>query len=82
MKISVEISMYPLETEYGTRILQFVGRLKNYPDLLVKPNTMSTQIFGEYESVMKALTSEMRVAFDSENPAVMVMKFASVDLRP
>ncbi len=31
MKISVEISMYPLIEEFETPILQFIERLRNHP---------------------------------------------------
>ena len=46
MRISVEISMYPLKDEYIPGIQAFIDRLNKYPELKVITNTMSTQVFG------------------------------------
>ena len=82
MKASVDISMYPLDPEFGTSILQFIGRLKNHPGLRLQSNTMSTQIFGEYDDIMAALTQEMRTSFEEKKAIVMVIKVANLDLAP
>ncbi len=81
MNLSVEISMYPLNQEYGTPILQFIERLKSYKDLEIRSNTMSTQVFGEYGMVMDVIKEEMQSAFLKEDAVVMVMKFINKDLR-
>jgi uncharacterized protein YqgV (UPF0045/DUF77 family) len=81
MKASVEISMYPLTKEYGTPILQFIHRLKEYPELEIRSNTMSTQVFGEYDDLMSILTKEMKASFSEELDTVMVFKIANLDLR-
>jgi len=82
MKISVELSMYPLSEAYGTPILKFVEKLKSYEGLNVNTNTMSTQVFGPYELVMDVLKREMKSAFEDENAVVMVAKFVNLDLKP
>lgn len=81
MKISVEISMYPLLEEYETPILQFIERLKAHPGLLVRTNTMSTQVFGDFETVAGALTAEIRTSFEEGIPSIMVMKWINLDVR-
>ncbi len=81
MKASVEISMYPLNTDYGTAILKFIHRLREYPGLLVQSNTMSTQVFGEFDQLMAALSQEMKNAFEEDQTTVMVMKVVNLDLR-
>ena len=80
MKVSVEISMYPLLEEFGTPILKFIENLKENDSLEIKSNSMSTQIFGEYGTVMDVLKSEMEKVFLSEDTVVMVMKFVNKDL--
>ncbi|MEZ4949513.1 MAG: YkoF family thiamine/hydroxymethylpyrimidine-binding protein [Saprospiraceae bacterium] len=80
MRISVEISKYPLTPDYGNPILSFIERLKSYPELVVRSNTMSTQIFGEYEEVHSILQKEMKASFESPETVVMVMKFVNQDL--
>lgn len=80
MKISVEISMYPLDPEYGSFILHFIDRLKNHRQLQLQTNSMSTRIFGEYDEVMTALTQEMKVSFEEDKAIVTVMKVVNLDL--
>ena len=81
MKTSVEISMYPLDAEYGTPILKFIERLRQHDELTVQSNNMSTQVFGDYDVVMSALTKEMKQSFIEEDTVVMVMKAVNMDLK-
>lgn len=78
MKTSVEISMYPLSPEYETPILDFIKRLNTYPNLKIETNTMSTQIFGDYDDIMTALNKEMKVSLEQGEATVMVMKVLRV----
>lgn len=82
MKASVEISMYPLQEHYGTPILEFIQGIKQHADLDVRTNTMSTQIFGEYDRIMTALQEEIKVTFQKHGKTVMVLKIANIDLKP
>jgi uncharacterized protein YqgV (UPF0045/DUF77 family) len=79
MKTSVEISYYPLNEEYVPPIRGFIDRINTYEGLTVRTNGMSTQIFGEYDILMEALTKEIRESF--KNPhSVFVMKVINADL--
>ena len=79
MKISVEISYYPLNQEYVPPIREFIDRLHNHKGLTVRTNGMSTQVFGEYGVVFDALRAEIEASF--ENPhSVFVMKVINADL--
>ncbi len=80
MKASVEISMYPLKTDFGTPILKFIDRLRQNEELDVLTNNMSTQVFGDYDVLMAALTKEMKQSFLEEGTVVMVMKVVNMDL--
>lgn len=82
MDLSVEISKYPLHEDYIPVIKDFIDRLNNYDQLTVIINTMSTQVFGKFDDVMKALSNEMKTSFAQEIKQVMVMKFINDDLRP
>jgi uncharacterized protein YqgV (UPF0045/DUF77 family) len=77
MDIGVEISLYPLTQNYIEPIKDFIARLNTDSQLRVVSNSMSTQIFGEYETVMQRLTRELRSTFESrtQEKAVFVMKF-------
>ncbi|MFT6320997.1 MAG: hypothetical protein ACJAT4_001926 [Granulosicoccus sp.] len=80
MKLSVEISMYPLDGNYEEHILSFIKRIKSYPNISSKTNSMSTQVFGEYDVVMSFLQKEMKPVFADKIKTVMVMKFINADL--
>ena len=79
MKISVEISYYPLNQEYVPPIREFIDRINKYDGLVVNTNGMSTQIFGEYDILMDALTIEIRQSFNNPH-SVFVMKIINADL--
>lgn len=80
MKISVEISYYPLLDEYLPAITGFIDRINTYKTLKCVTNGMSTQVFGEYKDVMTALTAEMEKSFARPH-SVFVMKFINADLQ-
>jgi uncharacterized protein YqgV (UPF0045/DUF77 family) len=74
MKVAVDISLYPLDSEIIPPILDVIDRLNGVPDLDVVTNPMSTQIRGEYEVVMAALTREMKTTFEDLPKAIFVIK--------
>jgi len=79
MKVSVEISYYPLNQEYVPPIRAFIDRINTHEGLIAKTNGMSTQVFGDYDLVFDALKKEIRTSF--ENPhSVFVMKVINADL--
>jgi len=79
MKTSVEISYYPLREEYIPPIRGFIDRLNNYPGLVCKTNGMSTQVFGEYDQLMAAVTQEIKKAFEVPH-SVFILKIINADL--
>jgi len=78
MDIGIEISLYPLQADFGTVIHQFIERLNSEGRLRVVSNSMSTQVFGPYDEVMETLRRELRTTFagleDGGGKAVFVMK--------
>ncbi|MEH8017549.1 hypothetical protein MN202_09905 [Rheinheimera muenzenbergensis] len=82
MQLSVEISKYPLADDYITPIKGFIDQLNQYPDITVLTNTMSTQLFGDYDSVMQALQACIKWSFQRYGKVVFVCKFIQGDLRP
>jgi len=79
MNTSVEISYYPLNVEYIPPIKGFIERMNAYDHLRVKTSGMSTQIFGEYDELMRALTTEIKKSFELPH-SVFVMKIINADL--
>ena len=74
MDIGVEISLYPLRNDYIPPIRGFIERLNADGRFKVITNDMSTQVFGEYDEVMGALTRELRPTFERDGKAIFVMK--------
>jgi uncharacterized protein YqgV (UPF0045/DUF77 family) len=78
MEIGVEISLYPLQEQYAPDIKDFIRRLQSQQALRIVTNSMSTQVFGPYDTVMDALRRELRVSFENlsgrSGKAVFVMK--------
>ena len=74
MKLSVELSMYPLDRDYLIPIRAFIERLNTYDDLQVTTGAMSTLVTGEYERVFDVLRVEMRRAHQEHGLAVFVAK--------
>ena len=82
MQLSVEISKYPLHSDYIPFIKDFIERLNQHSELKVLTNTMSTQVFGDYDVLMCVLQKEMKRSFTEFGKIVFVCKFISGDLSP
>ncbi len=78
MQIAIEISMYPFRPDYEQPILDFISRLKGQEGLRVEVNDMSTQVFGEFDTVMPSVQAAIKQAFTKEQTTVMVMKVLHV----
>ncbi len=80
MKVSIEISLYPLDRNYGDPIRQFIDRLNTHKNIEIKVQAMSTIIFGEYDSTMEILVKELKSTFSQEPTAVSIIKIVNLDL--
>lgn len=79
MNISVEISYYPLHDEFIPPIKNFIERLHQHQQLCMQTNGMSTQVFGEYDAVMNALSKEIKSSFELPH-SVFILKIVNADL--
>jgi uncharacterized protein YqgV (UPF0045/DUF77 family) len=82
MEISVEISKYPLANDYIPAIKSFIDRLNQVEGLTIVTNTMSTQVFGDYDLVMDTLKEEMRLSWEQFGKSIFVCKFIGTNLDP
>ena len=78
MKLAADISLYPLHQDYIPPIDAIIARFESYPDIEVRRNSLSTQLFGDYDTVMEVLRVEMARSF-RESKAVLVVKFVCTD---
>jgi uncharacterized protein YqgV (UPF0045/DUF77 family) len=74
MRVAVDISLYPIADEFIPPIDDVIGRLNSHESLEVTTNPMSTQVFGEYDVVMAALSREIKTTFESSPRAVFAIK--------
>ena len=74
MQAAVEISMYPLAGDYLPLIQAFIDRLNTYSDLMVRTNTLSTQIWGDLGQLMNVLSQEIARSATGAPQLVFVMK--------
>jgi len=78
--VSVEISMYPLTSEYIPVIDNFLSQLHNTEGLKVKTNVMSTQVFGEINLVFSSLQKEIARVYRHTEQCPFVIKVLNSDI--
>ncbi len=74
MRISVEISLYPLQAQFGESILAFIDLLRGTPGMQLRTNHMSTQVTGPFEVVMPAVTAALEQTLAEKHRSAVVMK--------
>lgn len=79
MRISAELSLYPLQEDYIAPIHAFLDALNQCADVSVRTNAMSTHVYGEYDAVMAAIQGSLKSAFASGAPMSLVSKIISLD---
>lgn len=82
MEISVEISMYPLTENYLGYVKGFIDRLESTEGISVVGNTVSTQMFGDYDVVMDVLKKEIKASWDEFGRSIFVCKYLGRNLDP
>jgi len=75
MKMTAEISMYPLRDACIPPIDDFIARLNAVPGLVVVTGATSTRVTGDFELVADALREAMRQSHAAHGRAVFVTKF-------
>ena len=80
MKITVDISMYPLDSNYKPPIKDFIRRLQKYPNLELVTNQLSTQICGEFSVVTSALNNCMQETMQEKGRVVFVTRYLNTGL--
>lgn len=78
MKISVELTLTPLQNEFEPPIINFIKKLRD-SGLTVLENPLSTQVYGDYDKVMALLTSEIKNAFELMDNGLLYMKIVKSD---
>mgnify|MGYP001177651162 FL=1 len=81
MQVSIEISLYPLNKNFISPINNFFNCPDNYDNIEVRTNNMSTQLFGEFDDLIKVLKVEMEKTFKNQINSVFNLKIVNGDSR-
>jgi uncharacterized protein YqgV (UPF0045/DUF77 family) len=76
MQVTVEVSLYPLTENFEQVVIEYIQTIKKNTSIKVEVNGLSTQVFGEYEMVMKVLHELNKHTFEKYKCVVM-MKIAA-----
>ncbi|CAM4181985.1 thiamine-binding protein [Gillisia limnaea] len=78
MKISVELTLTPIQDNYEPAIINFIKQMRN-SGLTVKENPLSTQVYGDYDTVMTVLNKEIKTAFEAIDRGLIYIKIVKSD---
>ncbi|MBT4679041.1 MAG: hypothetical protein HOB69_04185 [Flavobacterium sp.] len=78
MKISVELTLMPLQDNFEAPISKFIKKLRE-SKFTVLENPMSTQIYGDYDELMPYLTKEIKTSLEQQENVVLNLKIVTSD---
>lgn len=78
MNISVELTFSPLQNDFEDHIIRFIKKLRA-SGLTVLENPLSTQVYGDYDTVMKVLNQEIKAAFELMDKGLLYLKIVKSD---
>lgn len=79
-ELTAELSLYPLDGDYLAIISRYIADLNERPGLTVVTNAMSTQLCGDHDVVMKAVSDTLRASAGCFGAQVLVCKFIPMRL--
>ena len=80
MNISVELTLTPLQDDYETPIISFIKNLRA-SGIKVMENPLSTQVYGDFDTVMKVLNDEGKKALEMAERGILFIKIVKSDRR-
>lgn len=78
MKLSVELTLTPLQDNFEEPIINFIKNLRK-SGFKVLENPLSTQVYGDYDEIMQYLTKEIKTVFESNENVLMYLKMIKSD---
>lgn len=82
MQLSADLSLYPLHDDYKHIILNYIEALERHPGIRIVKNTLSTQIFGDADTVWQAIAEVSNRSFREFGQQVLVIKIMPGDRHP
>ena len=78
MKLSIELTLTPLKKDFIPTIKSFILQLRSL-GFIVKENPLSTQIYGDFDSVMQNLVPLIKNTFKDEEAIMLHLKMVKGD---
>ena len=78
MKISVEITLIPVKKKYKSIIKKFIKEIRNSKFKVIE-TPLSTQIYGDYDLLMKYLNKEIKNVFNDKDHVIVQLKLFNID---
>jgi len=84
VKLTAELSLYPLQQEYIPVIQAFIEAAqeaaREADDMVIVTNAMSTQITGDYDQVFNLVQRQLKASYTRFGMQVLVCKFIPGEL--
>jgi uncharacterized protein YqgV (UPF0045/DUF77 family) len=80
MRVTAEMSLYPLQGQPLDKILAFIEAIHGEPRIEVVVNQLSTQVRGELDVVMSTITKAIERSFGAGGSQALVLKVLNADL--
>lgn len=78
MKISVELTLTPLQDDFEPAIIHFITKMRS-SNMIVLENPLSTEVYGDYDEVMNVLQAEIKEAFELIENGLIYLKIVKSD---
>ena len=78
MKVSIELTLTPLSDDFEPSIKTFIKKIRTL-GFKVMENPLSTQIYGEYDTLMSAIQETIKETFEEESFVMLNMKIVKGD---
>jgi uncharacterized protein YqgV (UPF0045/DUF77 family) len=78
MKVSIELTLTPLSDDFEPSIKTFIKKIRTL-GFEVMENPLSTQIFGEYDTLMSCIQKTIKETFEEESFVMLNMKIVKGD---
>ena len=80
MKLTAELSLYPLQEDYIPVIQAFIDACREQNDLTLVTNAMSTQVCGDHDKVINLISRELQASYEKFGKQVLVCKLIPGEL--
>jgi uncharacterized protein YqgV (UPF0045/DUF77 family) len=80
LKLTAELSLYPLQENYINVIDAFIAGARQHDGLTIITNAMSTQVCGDYDRVLALVGRELKTSYEKFGQQVLVCKLIPAEL--